>query len=104
MCVKEKAKYISCYHGQHCQPTRGFQLQDIQGLQQGRLQKIILAHHPVTNKDGPRTRCTCTNTLSIVALAKETVDTTNWECKTSFRRSRLRAFASCSFSSRFSAR
>jgi len=49
-------------------------------------------------------RCTCTDSLGVVALAEETVDTTNRECKTSFGRSRLGAFASCSFSARFSAR
>jgi hypothetical protein len=30
---------------------------------------------------------TSTNTLSIVALSEETVDTTNWECKTGLGRS-----------------
>ena len=39
-------------------------------------------------KDGSQVdRGTSTDTLSIVALAQETVDTTNWECQTSLGRS-----------------
>lgn len=35
------------------------------------------------------TRCTCTNTLSVVALLQEPVDTTNRELETSLGRARL---------------
>lgn len=60
--------------------------------------------HPSRHGRGRHTRCTCTDSLGVVALAEETVDTTNGERETSFSRSRLGAFASCSFSTRFSAR
>ena len=40
-----------------------------------------------------RTRCTSTNTLGIVTLLQETVDTTNWELKAGFGRTRLLGFA-----------
>lgn len=39
------------------------------------------------------TRCTSTDTLGIVTLLQETVDTTNRELKTSLSRTRLLAFA-----------
>jgi len=44
---------------------------------------------------------TGTNTLSVVTLSEETVDTSNWECETGFRRTRLRVLAATSLSSRF---
>jgi len=48
--------------------------------------------------------CTSSDSLSIVALAQKTVNTTDWECETSLGRSRLGALARSSFSARFSAR
>ena len=38
---------------------------------------------------------TSTDTLSIVALAEETVDTTDWECETSLGRSATREVSTC---------
>jgi len=42
---------------------------------------------------------TGTNTLSVVTLSEETVDTTNWECETSLRRPRLRVLGTASLAS-----
>jgi hypothetical protein len=39
------------------------------------------------------TRCTSTDALGVVTLLQETVDTTNWELKTSLSRTRLLSFA-----------
>lgn len=46
-------------------------------------------HNALIYRWRPRTRCTRTNTLCVVALLQETVNTTNGELKTSLRRARL---------------
>jgi len=48
--------------------------------------------------------CTSSDSLSVVALAEKTVNTSDWECETSLGRSRLGALSRRSFSARFSAR
>ena len=95
--------YISCYHAQHCQPTRGFQLRDIREPPRGRLETRV-NDHPSPNRARPHTRSASPNSLGVVALAEKTVDTANRERKTGLGGSRLGCFASRSFSSRLSSR
>jgi len=55
-------------------------------------------------KDGSEVdRSTSTDTLSVVALAEETVDTTDWECETSLGRSGLSSLGARGLATRFAA-
>ena len=38
---EERDMYISCYHGQRCRPTRGFQRRGTQAQRRGRLNKYV---------------------------------------------------------------
>ena len=85
----DEAQYgPSCYHEQHFQPTQGSRQRDIQGRQQGKLRKNEIR----TTRLGKTslTRSASTNTLSIVTPLQKTVNTTDGELETSFRRTGLR--------------
>ena len=76
----------SCYHELRCLRVRESQQQGIREQQRGKLSN--LNQTPMIKRlqsSDPLTRCTGSNTLSVIALLQETVDTTDGELETSFR-------------------
>ena len=87
----DEARYgASCYHGRRYQPTRESQQRDTQGRQRDRLDAIqISSTDPSATFKSRLTRSASTDTLGVVALLQETVDTTDWELETSLGRAGL---------------
>ena len=91
--ASDGGQYVaSCYHEQRYQQAREFQQQGTQVRLRGRLEM----HHThlgfLSSTEFElkrRTRCTSTNTLGVVTLLQETVNTTDGELKTSLGRSGL---------------
>ena len=82
---------VSCYRGLHYQQARGFQQQDIRERQPDRLKGKINCFNAIRERAKiSRTWSASTNTLGIVTLLQQTMDTTNGELETRLCRPRLR--------------
>lgn len=74
----------SCYHELRYRQARESRQRDIRGQQRGRLEKGIMSDNGAARlNESQHTWCTSTNSLSVVALLKETMDTTDGELETS---------------------
>ena len=99
---------VSCYHELHCLRVRESRRQGTQEQQQGRLSNTSQPSMIEWLKSSNHlTWRTSTNTLSVIALLQETMDTTDRELETGFGRTRLRlcvtarSFTTLRFSSDF---